>query len=70
VLVHGRSDDVIPYFESVKLAAALPGSMLRGLHLTGMYGHTGAETPGPAAAAREAATMLRMLVDLARGPLG
>lgn len=70
VLVHGRGDDVIPYFESLKLAAALPRAMLRGMHLTGMYGHTGAAAVGPAAAAREAATMARMLFALGRGPLG
>lgn len=41
-LIHGRNDDVIPYEESVALARALPSHVRVELHLTGLYGHTGA----------------------------
>jgi len=66
VLVHGQDDDVIPYVESIKLSRALPAGMLRGLHLTGLYGHTGAASPGISTAFQETATLVRMLHDLAR----
>jgi pimeloyl-ACP methyl ester carboxylesterase len=66
VLVHGQSDDVIPYVESIKLSRSLPAAMLRGLHLTGLYSHTGAASPGIGAALQETATLVRMLHDLAR----
>ncbi|MBK6517057.1 MAG: hypothetical protein IPM79_20605 [Polyangiaceae bacterium] len=68
VLVHGKDDDVIPYFESLKLAERLPRGALRGLHVTGLYGHTGAARPTAAELSREANTMLAMLLDLARAP--
>jgi pimeloyl-ACP methyl ester carboxylesterase len=57
-LVHGVDDDVIPYEHSQALAAALPNARV---HLTGMYGHTGASRPPIATMAKELATMLRVL---------
>lgn len=68
VLVHGRDDDVIPYFETLKLARALPKEALAGVHLTGMFGHTGAQAPSPKAIFEEAKTMIGMLSAMASGP--
>jgi pimeloyl-ACP methyl ester carboxylesterase len=59
-LVHGADDDVIPYDESHALAKQLVNATV-GVHITGMYGHTGAQRPPLSAAARELATMLRVL---------
>jgi pimeloyl-ACP methyl ester carboxylesterase len=54
VVLHGRDDDVIPWFEAEKLRAALrPGHPHR-LLVTGMAGHTGVGAPP--------------LGELARGP--
>jgi len=63
-LVHGVDDDVIPYEHSHALAAAMPNADVR-VHVTGLYGHTGASTPKLGAAAKELATMLRVLRVLA-----
>jgi len=61
-LVHGADDDVIPYTESLALAQRLPNADAR-VHITGMYGHTGAHRPrvGASVLARELRTMLRVL---------
>ena len=59
-LVHGADDDVIPYEQSHALAKQLVNATV-GVHITGMYGHTGAQRPPLSAAARELATMLRVL---------
>ncbi len=64
-LVHGTDDDVIPYEHSKALAAQLTHADVR-LHLTGLYNHTGAQKPPISAAAKELATMLRVLRVLAR----
>lgn len=63
-LVHGTDDDVIPYEQSQTLAARLVHATVR-LHITGLYGHTGARRPPLSALAREAATMARVLRVLA-----
>jgi pimeloyl-ACP methyl ester carboxylesterase len=63
-LVHGTDDDVIPYEQSHALAALLTNADVR-VHVTGMYGHTGASGVKVGAAARELATMLRVLRVLA-----
>ena len=60
-IVHGRDDDVIPYFEAYKIRAALPPNHPHELHVTGMYGHTGSSLPSPRAAVREIATLVRVL---------
>ena len=59
-LVHGADDDVIPYEQSHALARQLVNANVA-VHITGMYGHTGAQRPPLSAAARELATMLRVL---------
>ncbi|MDX2086406.1 MAG: hypothetical protein SFX73_01095 [Kofleriaceae bacterium] len=64
-LVHGMDDDVIPFEQSHALAAKLIGADAR-VHITGLYGHTGSQLPRLGAAARELATMLRVLRVLAR----
>lgn len=64
-LVHGIDDDVIPFEQSHALAAKLTHADAR-VHVTGLYGHTGAQSPRLGAAAREVATMLRVLRLLAR----
>jgi pimeloyl-ACP methyl ester carboxylesterase len=57
-LVHGADDDVIPFEHSHALAAGLANARV---HITGMYGHTGASMPGLAMLGRELATMIRVL---------
>jgi pimeloyl-ACP methyl ester carboxylesterase len=64
-LVHGTDDDVIPFEHSLALAARLRAADVR-VHITGLYGHTGAQTPTRSALARELATMLRVLRVFAR----
>ena len=59
-LVHGADDDVIPYTQSLMLAQRIPNADVR-VHITGMYGHTGAHRPPVRVLARELATMLRVL---------
>ena len=63
-LVHGAGDDVIPFEQSQALAAGLTGAAAR-VHVTGLYGHTGASWTRLAALPRELATMLRVLQVLA-----
>lgn len=64
-LVHGRDDDVIPYFESLKIASRLPPSLLKRTSITGLYGHTATARPGLGAIAAEARAIYGMLSDLA-----
>lgn len=59
-LVHGVDDDVIPFEHSHALAAALRGADVH-VHVTGMYGHTGAAGVRVRDGARELSTMLRVL---------
>jgi len=58
--VHGADDDVIPYQQSQALAALLPNADVH-VHITGMYGHTGAQRPPLRVLARELVTMVRAL---------
>ena len=63
-LVHGTDDDVVPFEQSHALASQLTHADVR-VHITGMYGHTGSQTPRLSAAAKELITMLRVLRVLA-----
>lgn len=63
-LVHGMDDDVIPFEQSHDLAAKLVNADVR-VHVTGLYGHTGASRPPLGALAKELATMVRVLRILA-----
>jgi pimeloyl-ACP methyl ester carboxylesterase len=64
-LVHGTDDDVIPFEHSHELAAQLVNADVR-THITGLYGHTGAQTPKLSALAKELVTMIRVLRAFAR----
>lgn len=64
-LVHGRDDDVLPYFETLKLGARIPPASLKRTCITGLYGHTGVARPTIAAIAAEARAMHGMLSDMA-----
>jgi pimeloyl-ACP methyl ester carboxylesterase len=64
-LVHGLTDDVIPWPQAEALARALPASASPRVLLTGLYGHTQIEgARGPVAAAREVATMARIVAAM------
>jgi pimeloyl-ACP methyl ester carboxylesterase len=67
VICHGRDDDVIPYGEAYKLARVLEPRVPTRLHLTGLYGHTGAGRPGAGAAVREAGALLSIARAIAHG---
>jgi pimeloyl-ACP methyl ester carboxylesterase len=61
-LVHGLTDDVIPWPQSEALARALPRAAAPRVLLTGLYGHTSIEgARGPVAAAREVAAMAKIV---------
>ncbi|HTM20721.1 MAG TPA: hypothetical protein VL172_09445 [Kofleriaceae bacterium] len=67
-LVHGMDDDVIPYVQSQRLAAALPPAARARVHITGLYGHTGATgVRGLPALGRELVTMTRILRAMVAG---
>jgi pimeloyl-ACP methyl ester carboxylesterase len=80
VIVHGRSDDVIPWFEAEKLRAALRAGHKHRVLLTGMYDHTSVSSPvsvganamfsGVRAMAREGQTMLAIVRAMAAAPRG
>jgi pimeloyl-ACP methyl ester carboxylesterase len=59
-LVHGMDDDVIPFEQSHALAAQLVHADVR-VHITGLYGHTGAQRPALSALGKELITMIRVL---------
>lgn len=71
-LIHGADDDVIPYEHALTLARGLPGHLVQGVHITGLYGHTHKTANSTLtyrdapAMAKEGLTMLRMLVAIAR----
>ncbi len=71
-LIHGADDDVIPYEHAFTLARQLPTNLLRGVHVTGLYGHTHKTTNATQtyrdvpALAKEALTLVRMLVAITR----
>ena len=64
-LVHGADDDVIPFEQSHALAAQLVNAEVA-VHVTGLYGHTGATGARLAALPRELVTMVRVLHVLAQ----
>jgi len=66
-IVHGRDDDVIPWFEAEKLRAAAPHARVL---ITGLYGHTGAASVSPGALLRELATMVSVVRTLANAATG
>ena len=50
--MHGTDDDVIPFEQSHALATRLTNADVH-VHITGMYGHTGAQRPPLSALAQE-----------------
>jgi pimeloyl-ACP methyl ester carboxylesterase len=68
VISHGRDDHVIPFTEADRLRAALPSDLPHRLHITGMYGHTGAAVPSPSSLAGELGTMLDTLYSIVDAP--
>lgn len=68
VIVHGRDDDVIPWPQAIALENALPRDHCREVIITGLYGHTGAALPGPAAIAREVRALGRVVHRFATAP--
>lgn len=64
-IVHGRDDDVIPYFEAEKLRAALPPGHPHRVMVTGLYGHTGSAMPSLRAIGQELRTMRAIVGTLA-----
>jgi pimeloyl-ACP methyl ester carboxylesterase len=63
-LVHGADDDVIPCEQTHALAARLTAADVR-VHITGLYGHTGASLGRLRTLPRELRTMLQVLRVLA-----
>jgi pimeloyl-ACP methyl ester carboxylesterase len=68
-IVHGRDDDVVPWFEAEKLRDALPAGHPHRLLVTGMYGHTGSSIATAASAAGEARTMMEVLRTMVAAPV-
>lgn len=66
-IVHGRDDDVIPWFEAEKLRDLAPRARVM---ITGLYGHTGAASVSPRVLVRELATMIGVVRTLAAAPRG
>jgi len=69
-ILHGRDDDVIPWFDAEILRAALPPGHPARTLITGLYGHTGAATVSPGALARELRTMAALIRTLVEAPRG
>lgn len=73
-IVHGRDDDVIPWFEAEKLRRALPPDHPARILVTGLYGHTGAGAHDALAdvraLGRELVTMLDVVRTLVEAPRG
>ena len=67
-LVHGRDDDVVPWFEAEKLRDALPEGHPHRLLVTGLYGHTGAASPTLGSLVHEAKTLLDVVRTLVEAP--
>jgi pimeloyl-ACP methyl ester carboxylesterase len=60
-VIHGRGDDVIPWFEAEKIRDGLPEGTLRRFLISGMASHTGAQAP-PSELVKE----LRVMIDTLR----
>jgi pimeloyl-ACP methyl ester carboxylesterase len=63
-LVHGTTDDVIPFEQTEALARGLTNTRVK-VHITGLYDHTKSQRPPLSALARELLTMTRVLRTLA-----
>lgn len=72
-VLHGADDDVIPHTHARMFERALPKTMLAGVHVTGLYGHTGSNAAPwakPAELLREVKTLVGALRALSRAAAG
>ncbi|MBX3184210.1 MAG: hypothetical protein KIT72_01695 [Polyangiaceae bacterium] len=67
VVLHGQSDDVIPWGEAPKLAQALSATARTRLFVTGLFSHTGKERLQAAQVAEELKALYGMIDALSRG---
>lgn len=67
-LLHGKDDDVIPWFEAEKIRNALPPGHPHRILITGMASHTGVGMPAPRELARELVTMLATAREIGQAP--
>jgi pimeloyl-ACP methyl ester carboxylesterase len=65
-IVHARGDDVIPREEAYVLQRGLTASPRVGVHITGLYDHSGGAKPGPRELLAEGQSMVAVLGLLAR----
>jgi pimeloyl-ACP methyl ester carboxylesterase len=70
VVIHGRNDDVIPWFESEKIVEALPPEHPHRFIVTGMASHTGALLPPPRELAQEVAALVATVTSIHQAPRG
>lgn len=68
LIAHGRDDDVIPWVEAPKLAAACPPGLPVAVALSGMFGHTGAAFPGPRSLVAELGSLRALMLGLVDAP--
>jgi len=61
VLAHGRADRLVPFPETLTLAAGLPPGTLRACTVLGMLAHSGRAGARPLTAVREGSRLLRLL---------
>ena len=67
-VLHGRDDDVIPWFEAEKIDACLAPGHPRRVHVTGMASHTGVGMVRPGEMARELYTLLATVEAIGAAP--
>lgn len=72
-VLHGADDDVIPHTHAQMFAQGIAREQLAGVHVTGLYGHTGSSSAPwakPRELAREAKTLVGALSALSRAAAG
>ncbi len=72
-VLHGADDDVIPHTHAQMFARGIARDQLAGVHVTGLYGHTGSSSAPwarPRELAREAKTLVGALSALSRAAAG
>jgi len=70
VFVHGRGDEVIPWYESERAREALAPGHPHRVYYTGMYAHTLAKRPSVRQAGSELATFVAIARTIAMAPTG
>ncbi|APR77606.1 Hypothetical protein A7982_02953 [Minicystis rosea] len=69
-VLHGRDDDVIPWFEAEKIRAALAPHHPHRVLVTGMAAHTGTAMPKPSALAKELQSLVATVATICTAPRG